>query len=208
MEKNMATFFPHSLMIFLLREYGSADRSVLLNEFVIKSNIGNDDKIKTIKLKEILTRFELDGYLTWTASKEDENKLFKSEAIYKEDSILYDENPLVNYHINATLTIKGIDYAINLLRNKEEFESTILTNKFSRRNIIATLLFTVIITGIQIDSCHRETLRDNREQHRLDLDSIEQARRFEDHSRFYTLPGKKTKYNLKDSSKDSASLTK
>ena len=169
------SIFPHSLMIYLLENYSSPNRSVLLNNFLIKSQIGNTDKIIYIKAKDLLDRFEKDGYLFWTTSQLNTVTNDYISNGFLKDILLTVDNPLTDiYHVNAELTIKGIDYAIKLLRERDNFESTITTNKSIRLNVLATIIFSLIVTVLQLRTCAIEENKKDQEERRLNQDSLKQ----------------------------------
>lgn len=90
---------------------------------------------------------------------------------------------------------------MSLLREEKQFRSLILTNNFSRWNVVATLIFSAIIISIQIKTCREDTIRDIQEQLRLSLDSLQQVRQAEEMSRVYHIPLQKNAHkNYPDTS--------
>lgn len=92
-----------------------------------------------------------------------------------------------------TLTEKGaIDYRNNFyLREKRKAEldlrqtdSVIKTNTYSRLNVGATLLFSLIVTSIQIATCVRDKQRELREVNKSYSDSLKQMQQLKHDSIF------------------------
>lgn len=57
-----------------------------------------------------------------------------------------------------------------------QIQSVISTNKFSRLNVYAAIIFGLLISIIQVHSCYRERVKDKQEANKLIQDSIKQSR--------------------------------
>ena len=130
MDNEQLNNFPHSLIIFLFEGYSSPNRMTLLNDFILKSDIGVNPYVIAAKTKDILTLLEeVDGYIKWYVSKFEftlSKEFYKELEPYKRNFGTPEET-LENNRISAHLTIKGIDYALNIIRGRRRFNSMITT---------------------------------------------------------------------------------
>lgn len=169
--KNKEAVFPHSLMIYLLENYAAPSRGVLLNDFLSKSGIAKDDLVIAEKAKDLLSRLELRQLVFWHVSKINSKTQPLDEYKSELTTVI---TPFELYKVYAELTLDGIDYALKLVREKENFESTILTNTSVRLNVFVAILFSLIVIVTQIRTCAGEESRKDQEQHRLNQDSLKQ----------------------------------
>ena len=78
-------------------------------------------------------------------------------------------------YVKGRITAEGvinIERVLSADRQKEIDHSILTTNRLSKINVIAALIFGVVVTSIQVRSCTQETRRDRQEASKANLDSL------------------------------------
>jgi hypothetical protein len=191
MAKRFPFTFPHSLMIFILNDYSvNNNRTTNLNDFIQKSNIGDNAGTIAAKTKDILCFLEKEGLIIWYDSKPDFDT---GENRPKEDYKKYfaeNTETLENNRISALLTVKGLDYTLNLISHKKQYKSVIKTNKSIKKlngllrwtNILALIIsaLTAIFIAMQFfkdDTKDLQPINKQLKQIENRLDSLQQSQR-------------------------------
>jgi hypothetical protein len=137
-----------------------------------KAKKGDDLKYFFERIKIIINHLsDGRGYIE-ISNKKDQNQ-YGSWGTIKEGNILFDYNNLPTF---ARLTPEGLVYIENVLTNETQLKvskSILTTNRLTWLNIIAAILFSIMILIIQVKSCNRDLARDHRETNKINQDSLQ-----------------------------------
>lgn len=131
-----------------------------------KFNKGEDFSYFVQRLRTIL------GHLAILNLIELDNTEYGSWGTAKEETILFDYTHLP---VKGRITPEGvinIERVVLSDRQKDIDSSILITNKLTRTNIYATILFGIIVTSLQIRSCVKERYQGQQITNRLNLDSL------------------------------------
>lgn len=191
----MITNWPYAILGELLKQYGESptDLSRFLADTV---GIPKDDVVRANKIKTILNYLQDENYLTWEAvrwlKKPDgwENWDWDNKASYKiwfgsETRIgdIIDKGTLGNTRIEGHLTMKGLEFATNIVRSEQLHSSTIATNKVAIGSGIAAAIFaglTVFVSTLQYCNQPKSISPDNIRELKEELSKIAQQRKAAD----------------------------
>lgn len=155
-EKTATKNWPHQLIKFLYDSYAEAPTS--LNMYVYDHwGMKPDNTTHKDNLKTLLDTLHDAGYLTW--------KVIKVEGDGKYDKWIKDNYQhqfktepglvLLNHRVEAMLTIKGLDYAIELEREKQQHAAYMISTPTSL--VFAALAFLIsLFTFIRGCSCNQK----------------------------------------------------
>lgn len=131
--------WPHKIIGFLYDHY--SETTTELNRFCYeKLEMSNDNTTHKDKLKDILIALEEKQYITWKVIETDLDGNWIN-ANYKESFIKEPQLTLRKMRVEAQLTIDGLDYAIELERERIKHNIYIVATPLG--TLFAFLAFTV-----------------------------------------------------------------
>ena len=108
--------WPHEIVNFLYNHY--SETTTELNRFLYtKLKLEKHNTTHKDKIRELLDQLEEKGYITWIANKMDD-KGNSIDAKYRETFKNITNDGLDTARVEARLTLDGLDYAIELEREK------------------------------------------------------------------------------------------
>lgn len=124
---------PHEILLNLLRKHYSSIDKTSFNGLLISFKVGNSEREKIIATREILIILEKKGYLEWNISykqkgyefttptdNDPDKNTFKNEFVADKEVKIYNLQKLSGLQFNGTLTMEGVEYAIDIDRKKVE----------------------------------------------------------------------------------------
>lgn len=178
--------WPHQIIDFLYQHYTEAETE--LNRFLYeKLHLSDTNTTQKDKIKELLNNLQEKGYLKWKANKVEINEQ-GGEQVVADMTYDFHAKPnlgLKDARLEARLTLTGLDYAIELKRERQKHRTYMISTPASLA--FALLAFLVSLLTF-IRSCNQEDKEAPKVEIRLHQDqqkTIPETTKMQDASRLY-----------------------
>lgn len=166
----MIKILPHEILLNLLRKHYSSNNLVSFNDLLINFKVGNSEKEKIYRIREVLVMLEKKGYLEWNISykiagydfitptdRVDDKDKFKKDFLSDDKLEVYNLSKLKGLQFNGKLTMDGLEYALDIERKKAERKN----NRISLRIAAFAFILSVGVFAKEIwqDKCTAEKLK-------------------------------------------------
>lgn len=122
--------WPHQIINFLYEHYGESYTE--LNRFLYEElNFESNNTTHKDNIKTLLIDLDSEGYVKWKVILMDEDYKTWKQDNYQEEFQKLPHLTLKNHRVEARLTIKGLDYAIELNRERQKHNIYKITTPLS-----------------------------------------------------------------------------
>lgn len=130
---------PHEIILLLYSHSSDVETNTVLNKLINNSNIGRTEEVKAQKLRNILESLGAKDYLEWQVAKDGPGLegFYTPMESYKTNFAKGNET-LLNNHISAHLTPTGLDYAIDIDRQRIQHRNNNIAMWFSGATVLIT----------------------------------------------------------------------